>query len=58
MVTRSCPRQRPYLIWDLYNGVTEYVDRHKQSLSAWNSSMYGDGAKFKQKAFDAILETV
>lgn len=42
--------------WDLYNGVIEYVDHKKDTLAAWTSGLYGNGANMKQNAMDTILE--
>jgi phage/plasmid-like protein (TIGR03299 family) len=42
--------------WDLYNGVTEYVDhyRTKNVEKALESNLVGSGAKLKQQAFNLL----
>lgn len=44
--------------WDLYNGLTEYVDHKKTTASedrVINSALFGSGADLKSKAFDVAL---
>jgi len=45
--------------WDLYNGVTEYVDhfKGKDTHKRIISSQFGTGTKIKEKAFSMLLST-
>lgn len=48
-------------LWGLMNGITHWVDYKsgaKSDNNRFKSSQFGDGAKLKNKAFDAIAELV
>jgi phage/plasmid-like protein (TIGR03299 family) len=46
--------------WDLFNGVTEYIDhvRGNDEEKRLESAMFGDGAKMKQGAFEAAMSLI
>jgi len=48
-------------VWDLYNGVTEYVDHHRSinnDGNRWENGVFGSGAAIKEKAMEVALEMV
>lgn len=42
--------------WGLLNAVSDYVERHRKVRvgSAWESSVFGDGARLRQEAFNLL----
>lgn len=48
-------------LWDLYNGVTEWADHHRdlrEGTTRWESSMFGTGAPIKEQAFQLAVASL